>query len=98
MNIMKIKFDDGTECRLPDISIERFSEFMFNGGTDDIEYEKYKHKNGMAELTDFNSQSTGEITLVIEQPYIGRVLEFKCVYDSDNDENFDEEEYFKQRG
>jgi len=50
----------------------------------------------MVELTDFNSQTTNEITLVVEQSWRGRVLKFKCVYDSDNDENFNEEDYFKK--
>lgn len=67
---------------------------MFEGGCNDVEYEKYKREYGMVELTDFNSQTTDEITLVVEQPWRGRVLKFKCIYDSDNDENFDEIKYF----
>lgn len=38
-----------------------------------------------------------EITLVVEQSWRGRVLKFKCVYDSDNDENFDEKVYFGEQ-
>ena len=49
----------------------------------------------MMELSDFNGESTSEITLVVEQPYRGRVLKFKCVYDSRNDKTFNEEDYFK---
>ena len=48
----------------------------------------------MKDLTDFNGESTGEITLIVEQPYRGRVLKFRCIYDSDNDENFNEVGYF----
>lgn len=48
----------------------------------------------MKDLSDFNGESTGEITLVVEQPYRGRVLKFRCIYDSDNDENFSEVAYF----
>ena len=91
---IKIKFDDGGEYRLPDISFEKFSELMFEGGCDDVEYEKYCRENNMKHLTDFNSESTGEITLIVEQPYRGRVLKFRCVYDSDNDVKFNEKEYF----
>lgn len=91
---IKIKFDDGTEYTLPDISYEKFTEYMFEVGGSDVEYDKYLRENNMKELTDFNGESTGEITLIVEQPYIGRVLKFKCVYDSDNDENFNEISYF----
>jgi len=45
-------------------SSEKFDEFMFESGSNDVEYEKYKRENGMIELTDFNSQTTDEITLV----------------------------------
>lgn len=92
---IKIKFDDGREFRLPDISYEKFTEDMFSGGGSDIEYDKYCRENNMKELTDFNGESTGEITLIVEQPYRGRVLKFRCIYDSDNDENFNEVDYFK---
>lgn len=105
---IKIKFDDGGEFRLPDISYEKFTEHMFSGtallckssasrygSVSDIEYDKYCRENNMKELTDFNSESTGEITLIVEQPYRGRVLKFRCIYDSDNDENFNEVDYFK---
>ena len=68
---------------------------MWESGSNDVEYEKYKRENGMIELTDFNSQTTDEITLVVEQSWRGRVLKFKCVYDSDNDDNFDEKDYFE---
>jgi hypothetical protein len=91
---IKIKFDDGTEYRLPDISYEKFTEHMFKSGCSDVEYDKYCRENNMKELTDFNGESTGEITLIVEQPYRGRVLKFRCIYDSDNDENFNEVSYF----
>ncbi len=94
MDTIKIKLEGGDEYKFPDISSDKFDEFMFKSGCNDVEYENYKRENGMRELTDFNSQSTDEITLVVEQPWRGRVLKFKCVYDSDNDENFDEKEYF----
>ena len=90
---IKIKFDDSTEYELPDISYEKFKH-MFKSGSSDTEYDKYLRKNNMKELTDFNGESTGEITLIVQEPYRGRVLEFKCVYDSDNDENFNETSYF----
>ena len=82
---IKIKFDDGTEYTLPDISYEKFTQHVFECGIYDTEYDKYLRENDMKVLTDFNSESTGEITLIVEQPYRGRVLKFRCVYDSDND-------------
>ena len=91
---IKIKFDDGTEYALPDISYEKFTEHMFESDGSDVEYDKYLLENNMKELTDFNGESTSEITLIVEQPYRGRVLKFKCVYDSNNDENFNEVSYF----
>ena len=97
MYTIKIKLESGNEYKLPDISSEKFDEFMWESGSNDVEYEKYKRENGMIELTDFNSQTTDEITLVVEQSWRGRVLKFKCVYDSDNDENFDEKDYFGEQ-
>ena len=94
-NTLKILFDDGSEYRLPDLSYEKFKDSkLYVSGESNIEYERYCRENGMKELSDFNSQSTNEITLIDEQPYRGRVLKFKLVYDSDNDPNFDEKEYF----
>lgn len=85
MEIFKIKFDDGTEYRLPDISYEKYVEYFFENGDSTIDYVKYCIDNNMIELSDFNGESTSEITLIIEQPYRERVIKFKCVYDSDND-------------
>ena len=96
MDVIKIKFEEGDEYILPDISYDKFTEYMFVSGSSDIEYGKYLRENNMVELTDFNSESTHEITLVVEQEWRGRVLSFKCVYDSDNDENFNEDVYFKK--
>lgn len=94
-NTMRVVFDDGDEFRLPDLSYDKFiNSELFVGGLSDIEYDKYLRENGMVELSDFNSQSTNEITLIDEQPFRGRVLKFRLVYDSDNDPNFDEKEYF----
>lgn len=94
MDIIKIKFDDGTEYQLPDISYDKFIKYMFDHGCSDVEYDEYCTENDMLELTDINGESTGEITLIVEQPYRGRVLKFKCVYDSRNDQDFDENHYF----
>jgi len=94
-NTLKILFDDGEEFRLPDISYDKFvNSELYKSGSSDVEYDKYLRENGMKELSDFNSESTNEITLIDEQPYRGRVLKFRLVYDSDNDENFNEKEYF----
>lgn len=95
-NTIKIVFDDGEEYRIPDISYDKFMDFMFKSGDgfSDVAYEKYLHENGMKDLTDFNKESTGEITLIAEHPYRGRVLKFRLIYDSDSDPDFDEKEYF----
>lgn len=94
-NTFRVVFDDGDEFRLPDLSYDKFiNSELYADGSSDIEYEKYLRENGMVELSDFNSQSTNEITLIDEQPFRGRVLKFRLVYDSDNDPNFDEKEYF----
>ena len=66
MDKIKIRLESGNEYKLPDISSEKFDEFIWEGGSNDIEYENYKRENGMIELTDFNSQTTNEITLVVE--------------------------------
>lgn len=94
-NTLKVKFDDGEEFRLPDLSYNQFinSEY-FMGGSSDIEYDMYLKEHNMVELTDFNNDAINEITLIDEQPHRGRVLKFKLVYDSNNDESFNEEEYF----
>ena len=39
---IKIKFDDGREYRLPDISYEKFTEHMFKSGGSDVEYVLYR--------------------------------------------------------
>lgn len=94
MDVIKIKFDDGTEYYLPDISYQKFLKYLFESGCSDLEYDKYCRSNNMKELTDFNPESTNEITLVVEQQYRNRILKFKCIYDSDNDPNFNGNEYF----
>lgn len=94
-NTLKIVFDDGDEFRLPDISYGRFLESeLYEEGSSDIAYDNYLRENGMIELSDFNSGSTNEITLIDEHPYRGRVLKFRLVYDSLNDPEFDEKKYF----
>jgi len=93
--IIKIKVGDKTShSLLPDISYDKFTEYMFDSGSSDVEYNKYLGDNNMVELTDFNSQTTDEIVLIVEDSFMGRVLKFKCVYDSDNDVSFNENEYF----
>lgn len=95
---IKIKFKDEDKIHgvLPDISYERFVKSgLYESGESDVEYDWYLRSNNMVVLTDFNSQSTGDIELIVENKNRGRVLKFKCVYDSDNDESFNERIYFK---
>ena len=91
---LKILFDDGVEYTLPDISYDKFVELDKYEGGSDIEYDKYLLENRMKDLSDFNSDSTDEITLIDEQPYRGRVLKFRLIYDSDKDMEFNETDYF----
>lgn len=95
-NTLKIVFDsEETEIRLPDISYDKFIKSdLYKSGSSDIEYDNYLSENNMIELSDYNSDTLKEITLIDEQPYRGRVLKFKIVYDSDEDENFNTKEYF----
>ena len=95
---IKIKFKDENNIRgtLSDISYDRFIKTdLYQSGSSDMAYDEYLRENNMVDLTDFNSQSTGDIELIVESENRGRVLKFKCVYDSDNDESFDERIYFK---
>ena len=96
MDKIKIVFPDGNHKELPDLSYDRFSNsVLYVSGFSDMEYDRYLYENGMMEITDLNSATTGKIELVVEHPFRGRVLKFKCIYDSNNDEYFVEEEYFK---
>ncbi len=51
----------------------------------------------MTELSNFNSDGINDLTLVVEQPHRNRLLKFKCVYDSDKDEDFNLSENEKFR-
>lgn len=95
---IKIKFkdEDKIHSTLPDISYERFVKTeLYESGESDIAYGEYLRENNMVDLTDFNSESTGDIELIVEDQNRGRVLKFKCVYDSDNDESFHDRMYFR---
>ncbi|MFW1875314.1 hypothetical protein ACG9XQ_18620, partial [Acinetobacter baumannii] len=67
---------------------------LYKSGASDLEYETYLKDNKMFDLTDFNSQSIHDIELIVENKNRGRVLKFKCIYDSDNDEFFNEKLHF----
>ena len=87
---------DNKEYFLPDISYENFLDYMDWKGSSDQAYDSYLDRNNMKDMSDFDSETTGDIVLIFEQPHRGRVLKFKCIYDSDRDEYFDENEYFKE--
>lgn len=92
--IIRIVLADGRAFRHPDISQETFTEYLLSQGIADLEYARYCKERGMKSLSRFNSETTKDLTLVFEYPYVDRVLKFRCTYDSDADENFDPEEYF----
>jgi len=101
---IRILLDDGYERDHPDISFEMWEELVYEKnpeiflhvGDSEYCYGRYLKSKNMVNLSDFNSQTTNEITLVMEQKYRGRVLKFRCVYDSDNEKDFNEKEYFKE--
>lgn len=96
--IIKIKFigEDKIHGVFPDISYDKFVKTdLYQLNSSDIAYDAYLKDNNMVDLTDFNAQSTEDIELIVENESRGRVLKFKCVYDSDNDESFHERMYFK---
>jgi hypothetical protein len=77
MDTIRIKLvNDNSEYKLCDVSPSHFVAIS----TED--YDDYKSENGMVDLTDFNSDLTDYINLVVENNN-GRVLKFICVYDSD---------------
>ncbi len=93
---IKIKFTNENKIHgiLPDISYEKFIESYESDDVSDVAYDNYLRENNMIDLTDFNGETTPEIELIVENEYRGRVLKFKCIYDSNNDESFNERMYF----
>ena len=70
---------------LPDISYDKFVDYMFKEGTSDMEYYSYLHKNNMIELSELNRETMSEIILEVYDDFHERTLRFKCIYDSDNE-------------
>ena len=94
---IKVQIENEIVGSLPDISYDKFcNSKLYESGSSDIEYDNYLKNNFMIDLTDYNDQTTPDITLIVEQQYRGRVLRFKCIYDSDSDAAFNEEEYFNK--
>lgn len=93
---VKLKNEEGIQGILPDISYDRFVKTdLYQAGGSDIAYDEYLKENNMIDLIEFNSQTTGDVELIVESENRGRILKFKCIYDSDNDESFHERIYFK---
>lgn len=84
---MKITIRDKTdpqyEEKFPDISYEKFVELVFTQGTSDTEYENYLRDAGMIELTDFNSETTGDLQIIVEREFDGRRMVLEVVEDSE---------------
>jgi len=83
--IIKIKFDDGSEHKLPDVSYNKFLNYIFEDGMSDIAWENYLKNNNMVDIVDYNSDATKEMTLIVENKETERILKFKCIYDSDSE-------------
>ena len=94
---IKVQLENEIVGLTPDISYDKFcNSELYESGSSDIEYDNYLKNNSMIDLSDYNDQTTPEIILIVEQEHRGRVLKFKCFYDSNSDENFNEEQYFKK--
>ena len=82
------RFEDGSICdgqRFPDISAQRYEEYMFKSGVSDSEYKKYLRENNMQNITDYNPDGVEELYLVLEDGLRQRRIIFKSVYDSDRE-------------
>lgn len=91
---IQIHTKDGDFFNLPDISYDKFVQFLSTKGASDTEYDIYLKMNNMIELSDFYSEVVEDMSLIYEDKFRGRVIHFKAVYDSEKDLDFDEEEYF----
>jgi hypothetical protein len=68
---------------LPDISYEVFEKTVIYEGSSEQAYDKYLRSKGMKYLTDLNSETTKEISLVVENGFRERRIILKVVEDSD---------------
>ncbi len=75
--------DFNSGCKLPDISADKFKEYVPYSGASDIEYDKYKTKNKMKDITDFDGETIKELSLVLEDGFRQRRIVFKAIYDSE---------------
>jgi len=93
MDEIKIKFINGPEYLLPDISYENFVKFFEFEGASDMAYDNYLKSKNMKEISDFDSQSIeNDMCLVLTNKNRERVIIFKCLYDSGSEEAFDWED------
>ena len=95
MEEIDIVLCDDSIYKFPDTSYSVFEKYIpHDESNSDLAYENYLHDRCMRELTDFNAETINGITLVVKEDWRERVLKFKCVYDSDNDEDFNPKDYF----
>ena len=80
VKIKYAKLSFGSEFR--DIVVaektDLFDDYMWEVGSNDLDYEKYKREHNMVELTDFNSETTDEIVLIVDPllaPFVFRLDE-----------------------
>ena len=86
---IKLKDNPKYKKDLPDISYDKFVDPPPWSMSSDMAYEKYLRDNNMQEISDYNKDSTADIELVMVDKYSKRIMRFECVYDSDNDDNFE---------
>jgi hypothetical protein len=93
-----VKLNGVVEGQLPDISYELFLKYIFGKekeyssesekftGDSIQEYYRYLRDNKMIELTDYNSSTTPDITLLVtdEDDTHERTLNFVYAFDSDS--------------
>lgn len=89
--------DEDYKKPLPDISYSQYIEsHLYTDGSSDMAYDNYLRDRGMVDPMDLNPQTTPDTTIVFENTWNKRILRYECVYDSDNDPNFEPSLYFKE--
>lgn len=79
---LTIRFEDQSmfdKYKLPDISYDNFSKFLFRAGDSYSKYEEYLRENQMKELTDFNEDGIRDLYLVLEDGFRQKRVIFKAI-------------------
>ncbi len=71
-----------TMPKLPDLSFERFEQFLFTAGSSDVAWDEYRKTHDFLDLGDRTPESLSESFLVFHDRHRGRFLKFVLVRDS----------------